>query len=158
MNMGAFASTDITVTIAARDREIAGAQAGRNMTIATVAFGNGSLTYATGGVPMPAIGTFGFRNEIKQGLIQQPSANGFIYKYDATNRKIKIFTQGVRTGSTGAGAAENGARVEDSFAAEGAARLPNTAVDTTYDIGQMIELPSGSAPAAVSMDILFIGD
>jgi hypothetical protein len=88
--MGAFASTDITVTIASRDREIAGAAAGRNQTIASVAFGDGSLTYATGGVPMPAIGTFGFRNEIKMGLIEQPPANGFIYKYDATNRKIKI--------------------------------------------------------------------
>lgn len=157
--MGAFASTDVTVTIASRDREIAGAAAGRNMTLATVAFGDGSvLTYATGGVPMPAIGTFGFRNEITMGLIQQPAANGFIYKYDASARKIKIFTQGVRTGSTGAGAAENGARVENSFAVEGAARLPNTAVDTTYDIGQLIELPNGSAPAAVTLQILFIGD
>jgi hypothetical protein len=156
--MGAFASTDITVTIASRDREIAGAQAGRNMTIAQVVFGNGTLTYATGGVPMPAIGSFGFRNEIKMGLIEQPPANGFIYKYDATNRKIKIFTQGVRTGSTGAGAAENGALVEDSFAAEGVVRLPHTAVDTTYDIGQLIELPNGSAPAAVTLQILFIGD
>jgi hypothetical protein len=156
--MGAFASTDVTVTIASRDREIAGASAGRNQTIATVAFGDGSLAYATGGVPMPAIGVFGFRNEIKMGLIEQPPANGFIYKYDAENRKIKIFTQGVRTGSSVVGAAETGALVENSFAAEGAVRLPHTAVDTTYDIGQMIELPNGSAPAAVSMNILFIGD
>jgi len=156
--MGAFASTDITVTIASRDREISGAQAGRNQTIASVAFGDGSLTYGTGGVPMPAIGTFGFRNEIKMGLIEQPYANGFIYKYDATNRKIKIFTQGVRMGSTAAGAPENGANIEDSFAAEGVLTMPNSAVDTTYDIGQMIELPNGSTPAAVSMNILFIGD
>jgi hypothetical protein len=156
--MGAFASTDITVTIASRDREIAGAAAGRNQTIASVAFGDGSLTYATGGVPMPAIGTFGFRNEIKMGLIEQPPANGFIYKYDATNRKIKIFTQGIRTGSTTVGASGTGGLIENSFAAETAARLPNSAVDTTYDIGQLIELPSGSAPAAVTLQILFIGD
>lgn len=156
--MGAFASTDVTVTVAARDREIAGAQAGRNMALAQVAFGDGALTYATGGVPLPAIGTFGFRRAISLALIQQPYANGFIYKYDPDNHKLKIFTQGIRTGSTGAGAPENGANVEDSFAAEGAITMPNTAIDTTYDIGQMIELPNGSAPAAVTIKMLLIGD
>jgi hypothetical protein len=156
--MAHFASTDVTVTIASRDREIAGAQAVRNLSIASIAFGDGALEYDTGGVPLPAIGAFGFRNEIKMGLIQQPSANGFYYKYDATNRKIKIFTQGVRTGSTIAGVSGNGALLENSFAVEGVVRLPNSAVDTTYDLGQMIELPHGSVPAAVSMDILIIGD
>jgi len=156
--MAHFASTDVTVTIAARDREIAGAQAGRNLTLASVAFGDGALEYDTGGIPMPAIGAFGFRNEIALGLIQQPSANGFYYKYDATNRTIKIFTQGVRTGSTVAGVSGNGALMENSFAVEGVVRLPNSAVDTTYDLGQMIELPHGSVPAAVTLLILFIGD
>ncbi len=157
--MAHFASTDVTVTIASRDREIAGGAAGRNQTIATVAFGNATLNYDTGGVPMPAIGVFGFRNEIKMGLIEQPSANGFIYKYDATNRKIKIFTQGIRTGSTTAGGeTDTGSLVEDSFGAEGNVRIPKTAVDTTYDIGPMIELPHDSAPAAVTLQILFIGD
>ncbi len=156
--MAHFANTDVTVTIASRDREIAGAAAGRNMTIATVAFGDGSLTYDTGGVPMPAIGLFGFRNEIKMGLIEQPPANGFIYKYDAANRTIKVFTQGIRTGSTAAGAPENGANVEDSLAAEGTPTMPNTAPDTTYDMGQLIEVPHETALAAVSLTILFIGD
>ena len=156
--MAHFANTDVTVTIAARDREIAGATAGRNMTLASVAFGDGALEYDTGGVPLPAIGTFGFRKEIAMGLIQQPSANGFYYKYDATNRKIKIFTQGVTTGSTVAGVSGNGALLENSFAAEGVVRLPNSAIDTTYDLGQMIELPHGSVPAAVTLQILFIGD
>jgi hypothetical protein len=156
--MADFASTDVTVTILGRDREIAGAQAGRNMTLAQVAFGDGSLTYNTGGVPLPAIGTFGFRNEIALALIQQPYGNGFIYKYDPDNHKIKIFTQGIRTGSTSAGAPENGANVEDSYAAEGAPTMPNTAVDTTYDMGQMIELPDAGAPAAVTLKMLLIGD
>lgn len=156
--MGAFASTDVTVTIASRDREIAGGQAGRNISLAQIAFGDGSLTYTTGGVPLPAIGTFGFRTAISFAAIEQPPANGFIYKFDRTNHKIKIFTQGVRTGSTGAAGCENGALVEDSFAAEGVIRLSHTAVDTTYDIGQMIELPNGSAPAAVTIYVLLIGD
>ncbi|MCX5818449.1 MAG: hypothetical protein NT047_00825 [Deltaproteobacteria bacterium] len=157
--MGAFASTDVTVTVAGRDREIAGAAAGRNQTIATVTFGNGSLTYATGGVPMPAIGTFGFRNEIKMGLIEQPPANGFFYKYDAVNRKIKIFTQGFTSGSTTAGAAESGALVLNSLGVEATApRMPTTAVNTVYDMGPLVELANGATPAAVTMNILFIGD
>lgn len=156
--MAHFASTDVTVTIASRDREIAGAAAGRNMSIAAVAFGDGALAYDTGGIPMPAIGSFGFRNEIKMGLIEQPPANGFIYKYDAANRKIKIFTQGITTGSTAAGVAENGANVEDSLGAEGAPTMPNTAPDTTYDMGQLIEIPHDTVLPAVSLTILFIGD
>ncbi len=157
--MADFASTDVTVTIATRDREIFGATAGKNGTIATVAFGDGALTYNTGGVPMPAIGTFGFHKAIDLGMIQQPVANGFVYKYDSANRKIKIFTQGFTTGSTGAGATENGALVENSVGAEAAApRMSKTAVDTTYDMGPLIELPDGLAPAAVSLKILFIGE
>lgn len=153
------ASTDVTVTIASRDREIAGAAAGRNMTLATVAFGDGSLQYDTGGVPLPAIGAFGFRNEVAMALIQQPPANGFIYKYDPVARKIKIFTQGVTTGSTAAGGeADLGVLVENSVGAEGAIRLPNAAVDTTYDIGPQVELPHDTVILAVSLQILFIGD
>lgn len=157
--MGDFASTDVTVTIATRDREIFGATAGKNGTIAVVAFGNGALTYNTGGVPMPAIGVFGFHKEIRLGIIQQPVANGFVYKYDKDNRKIKIFTQGFTTGSTGAGATENGALVLNSLGAEAAApRMSKTAVDTVYDMGGLIEMPDGSAIPAVSLEILFIGE
>lgn len=156
--MAYFASTDITVTVAAKDRNIFGAAGQKNGTIATVAFGDASLQYATDGVPMPAIGTFGYHKEIALGLIQQPSANGFLYKYDSTNRKIKIFTQGIKTGATAAGAPENGALVKNSLGVQGTPRMPNTVASTTYDMGEPIELPNGTAIAAVSIKLLLIGE
>lgn len=155
--MGAFASTDVTITLAAPERDIGGGGMFKNFSIATIAFGDGSLTYATGGVPLPAIANFGMKRAIDLMLIEQPAANGFIYKYDRDNHKVKIFTQGVTTGSTATASNEDGAKVENSFGVEGSPRIPNTAVDTTYDIGQLIELPNGSAPAAVTLKAAVIG-
>jgi len=156
--MAAFASTDVSVTIHARDRDIGHGSIMKNVSLASITFGDGALTYATGGVPLPAKEQFGFQKEIKFLAIQQPVANGFIYKYDADNHKIKIFTQGFTTGSTAAASNENGALVEDSAGSEGTPRIPNTAADTTYDMGPMIELPNGIAPAEVTLPLLMIGE
>lgn len=157
--MAAIASTNVEVTVAPAKREMAGAGAFKNFTQAQIKFGNGTLTYPTGGVPLPALGAFGLHKGIDLALIEQPPANGFVYKFDRANHKIKIFTQGVRTGSTDAAAAENGALVKDSSGAEAAApRLPKTAINSTYDLGPMIELPATIAPAEVTLDVLLIGE
>ncbi len=156
--MAELASTNVTVTVNSRDREIAGAQAGKNLTLASITFGDGALTYPTGGVPLPAIGMFGFRNAIDFCAIQQPVGNGFVYKYDATNHKIKIFTQGFVTGATAAAVNENGALAKNSGGAEGAPRIPNTVASTTYDMGGMIELPATVAPTAVTLKLLMVGE
>lgn len=156
--MGALTSADVTVTVASRNREIAGGGAGKNITLATIAFGDGAKTYPTGGVPLPDKSQFGYLKEIAAGFIEGPPANGFVYKFDQANHKVKIFTQGFTTGSTGAAVNENGALVENSAAAEGTPRIPNTAADTTYDMGALIELPAAIAPAAVSFTMLLVGE
>lgn len=58
--MAAIAASDVTVTIT--DRWIAG---GKVNVTGTLAFGNGSLTYSTAGIPLPAIGQFGFGRRIQ---------------------------------------------------------------------------------------------
>jgi hypothetical protein len=156
--MAAIGSTDVTVTISDRDKDIGHGPLSKNITIAGVAFGNGALTYPTGGVPLPTIGNFGYQRQIDFGAIEGDPGNGFVYKYDRANHKILIYTMGVVTGSTGAGATENGALAEDSAAAETVVRLSNTAVDTTYDLGPLIELPSGIAPAATALRMLLLGE
>jgi hypothetical protein len=155
--MAAILSTDVTVSVATDKRDIAHGAAQKNISIADVTFGDGSLTYPSGGVPLPAIGEFGFQREIQLGLIEEAPANGFHYKFDRENHTIKIFTQGVTTSSTAADANENGALVENSAAAEATVRLPNTVADTTYDLGAMIELPVTIAPAAATLRMLLIG-
>ena len=154
--MTAIASTDVTITLAAQNVDVFPGQ--KRVSLPTIAFGNGTLTYPTGGVPLPAIGKFGMKRELQRLFLQQPSANGFFYKYDAANHKIKIFTQGVTTGSTAATTCANGALAENSAAAETAVRLSGTAIDTTYDLGGMIELPATIAPAAVTIYAMAVGE
>jgi hypothetical protein len=59
-------------------------------TFPTVQFGNAALEYTALGIPMPAIGKFGFHFAIKRAYIEQP-ANGFIYHFDRANHKLRIF-------------------------------------------------------------------
>ena len=57
----------------------------------TVAFGDGALTYPAGGVPLTAA-RMGAPNRIISAAITSPaSANGFVYKYDQANNKIRIY-------------------------------------------------------------------
>ena len=89
--MTAFASTDVTVTVNSGDGDIGHGAIGKNITVATVAFGDSALTYATGGVPMPAIGYFGFQKDISFFQVQQPNGNKYHYRYDDTNNNLKIY-------------------------------------------------------------------
>lgn len=154
--MTAIASTDVTITLAPQDADVMTGL--KTISFPTIAFGNGTLTYPTGGIPLPAIGKFGMKRQLKMLLLQQPSANGFVYKYDAANHKIKIFTQGMTTGSTAASTSASGALAKNSAGAETAVRLYGTAVNTTYDLGGMIELPATIAPAAVSLTAMAVGE
>jgi hypothetical protein len=154
--MTAIAADNVSVSLAARDLQVTAGS--KIFCLPTVTFGNGTLTYPAGGVPLPGIGQFGFKRQVDRLIIQQPSANGFVYKYDADNHKIKIFTQGVTTGDTAVGATEDGALVLDSQGAETDVRLSNTAAETSYDMGALIELPATAAPPEVSLLCVAIGE
>jgi len=155
--MTAIVATDVAVSSSHRNRDVFPV-GGKIMSIVDITVGDGALTYPTGGMPLPDKANFGMKREVSAILIEQPSANGFIYKYDRENNKLKIFTQGAVTGSTAAAAAEDGALAENSAAAEGTVRLPNTVADTTYDMGGMIELPATIAPAEVTIRLLVFGE
>jgi len=157
--MAALTSANVAVAVTPANRNMAGSGAYKDFTLAQITFGNGTLTYPTGGVPLPDKSAFGLHKGIDFALIAQPPANGFVYKYDKDNHKIKIFTQGVVTGASAAAVNENGALVKNSGGVEAAApRLPKTAPATTYDLGPMIELPNTIAPAAVTLQMLVVGE
>lgn len=84
-----IAVTDVTTIVVSRDCDIGHGSIMKNITIATVTFGDAALTYVAGGVPMPAIGAFGFKREIQFCAIQAP-LNVYKYTYDKTNNKIYI--------------------------------------------------------------------
>lgn len=157
--MSDLAATDVTVTVSPGKREIAGATAGKNMTLAQVVFGTGALTYPANGVPLPAIGVFGFRKAIDFAVIAQAPGDGFTYKYDKTNHTIRVYTQGLKTGGTTAGGeTDTGSLVKNSAGVEATVRAINTAVNTTYDLGPLIELPAAICLASTTLDLLMIGE
>ena len=89
--MTALASTDVTVTASPSDNDIV-PSGPKKLAVATIAFGDGSLTYTTGGVALPDKSVFGFKKQIQMGIIEQPynGAATYDHRYDATNHKILI--------------------------------------------------------------------
>ena len=98
--MTALASTDVTVTASQADNDLV-PSGPKKIVMATVAFGDGSLTYPTGGVPLPDKSVFGFKKQIQMGIIEDPY-NGvatYFHRYDSTNHKIKIAISGTNATS-----------------------------------------------------------
>jgi len=90
--MTALASTDVTVTVNSRDKDIGHGALSKFMGVASIAFGDAALTYPTGGVPLPAIGRFGLQRQVDIGIVEPPSGDGYVYKYDRANHKVLIYT------------------------------------------------------------------
>ena len=86
--MSDLTASDITVTVAAKDRHVLGKV---KMSQGSIAFGDGEKTYPRGGVPMPTIGRFGMNMGIDALQVSDESGDGFIMKYDQANRTMKIF-------------------------------------------------------------------
>jgi len=156
--MTALAATDITLTLSQRDKDIAHRGALKNISIAALSFGDGSLTYPSGGIPLPVIGKFGYSRQVDFGSIEPDPDDGYVYKYDRANHKLRVFAQGVTTGATAAAVNENGALAVDVSGAETAVRLPNTAASTAYSLGPLHEVGTSFAPLATAMRMLLFGE
>ena len=57
---------------------------------ATIAFGNGALTYPSGGIPLTTA-KFGFRRGIDNVTIMESSASKYFYEWDKSANTIRIF-------------------------------------------------------------------
>lgn len=86
--MTALASTNVTVSLNSSDRHVLGKL---KMSMGTLSFGNRVLTYPFGGIPLPAVGAFGFNTAIKNLDLVGPVNNGFQFRYDLDNHKIKAY-------------------------------------------------------------------
>lgn len=145
--MVALAASDVTVTV--NERRIVGKKRRNRVSIA---FGDGAKTYPAAGVPMPGAGSFGMIRQLDYVLLYDPSnPDGFIYKYDATNNKMRIWSQGLNTGATAAADSTSGALAKNSAGAESVVRAMGTAVSTAYDVGPMNEIGTAIAPASTTL-------
>lgn len=84
--MADLAAGDVTYTLIKRSVGDSG-----KMFTFSIAFGNSTLTYPSGGVPLTA-GSLGCPNTITRlNLFGPSSGDGLIYKYDTVNNKIRIY-------------------------------------------------------------------
>lgn len=87
--MAAIASTDVTYALQEGTQQTSSSS--RLQGIYAITFGNGTLTYPAGGVPLTA-GKLGCPASLEELLLVDPAnANGFVYKYDRTNQKLRIY-------------------------------------------------------------------
>jgi hypothetical protein len=84
-----LASTDVTVTEYPLLANLV-PTSNRRFNVVDIAFGDGALTYPSGGVPMPSKDKFGMFDQIDAMLIESPSGNAYDYRYDRTNHKIRV--------------------------------------------------------------------
>jgi hypothetical protein len=87
--MADIAAGDVTYTEQAGTRQVEGDS--RSSVVYLVGFGDGALTYPTGGVPLTKA-TVGMPNNIEAAIIiDADDGNGFVYKYDYTSDKIRVY-------------------------------------------------------------------
>ena len=87
--MAALAASDLTYTLVAGTDQTVGDS--RYSAQFTVAFGNGSLTYLTGGIPLTKA-KLGCPNSLEEVVIVEDAAgDGFLYKYDKSAETIRMY-------------------------------------------------------------------
>jgi hypothetical protein len=68
----------------------------------TIAFGNGTLTYPTGGVPLLQA-SLGCNNYLRSVVFVDPSnGDGFLYKWDQSTNTIRIYQSAAESATAGA--------------------------------------------------------
>jgi len=66
----------------------------------SVSFGNGSLTYPSGGIPS-AKNVYGFAKRILSWEVVESNGDALLYEYDISAEKIRAFFPTQQTGATG---------------------------------------------------------
>jgi hypothetical protein len=91
--MGDMVAADVTVTLDPREADFF--SMATKVTFPSVAFGASSgKAYPTGGIPLPVIGAFGMKKEIKRIFISPRAADGILWKYDKVNHKLMAMVVG----------------------------------------------------------------
>lgn len=151
--MPAIAAADVTVTPVADERYIAGR---KRFVPVTIAFGDGALTYPSGGVPMPAFEKFGMVRNLEDFIMTDGgNASGIIWKYDKANAKMRGW---LPTGGAGTQPATPAAPTSGTPTMSGA----DSTTITTHTHASIIpglgaELATTATPAAQSLKGYAVG-
>lgn len=93
--MADIAASDITYTMQGK---LAKLDDSRRQAVIKIAFGNGSLTYPSGGIPLSSLSSHGFPNAIAQVvLMDNNDGSGITWKYDYENNKLRGYNAPAQT-------------------------------------------------------------
>jgi len=93
--MADIAAANVTTTILRRSDN------GNGSTVeAQVAFGDGALTYPTGGIPL-AKSVFGFSRKIGSCTVIESNGDALLYEYDISAGTLRAFFPTQQTGGAG---------------------------------------------------------
>lgn len=94
--MADLTASDVTVTVVDRWR------VGKKMySKVTIAYGDGALTYPTGGVPMPGSASFGLPYSMDSLLLENDSVGAILYGWDRTANTILTYFPTQQTAGAG---------------------------------------------------------
>ena len=154
--MPALASTDVTVAVLSK-----GIVGKKRRNYCSITFGDGALTYPTGGVPLPTCRYFGLIKQVDNLIIYDAAAAplGYIYKYDKTNHKLMMFQTATLTPAgtvaapvfTGTAATPAGTVAAPVFAGTAATPAGTVAAPTiTTETGNPATAPIGVITGALA--------
>lgn len=154
--MADIAASDVTVTVLNRRRS------GTNQRFnqVKIAFGNGTLTYPTGGIPLPTFPSFGFTKVLEDLVLSDADdATGIIWKYDRENKKLRAYIQGITVSAAGGATMDDFAldTTAQPLATAVAVSLTNNTGAGTKFLGTLVELVNTQAPPAATIYAMAIG-
>lgn len=173
--MADIATTDLTYALIAGTANANPADTRFRGTF-SIAFGNSTLTYPSGGIPLTKAKLGCPANIDSLEIVDDGNANGYIYKFDRTNNAIKIYRAPAQThahdlkiigGQAAASTAATAYYATDIFGKEAATDKTIAKADTatkggvlseTLAAGALVEVTAASfAPAATTLYVKVSG-
>lgn len=150
--MADIAASDFTVTVQERRRE-----GKKHVNKVKLVFGNDTLTYPAGGIPLPTYSSLGLKRNVDYIRITDGNdALGHIWKYDQENHKLRCYVQGVLVGSAGSETMDDfPITAGDGVTAD--THMSLKAGGATVRFGVLKEMATGDAPAAQTLYIEAVG-
>lgn len=150
--MAAIASTDVTLTVESGTTVI---QRKERRAIVKIQFGDGALTYPSGGVPLPTTPTsWGMKRNVRYiRVVDQDDGSGIVWKYDFANHKLRGYIQGIVVGAAGAVTVDDfplDTTAEPLATAVSLSLTNSTGAGTKY-LGKLIELAAAATVAAQTL-------
>lgn len=128
--------------------------------VGTIVFGDGALTYTSGGVPLPTAANFNMPGAVIKALIlfDTNDAAGIVWKYNAAGHTLRGYIQGVVTSTqSGTAALSPLDTTSDPLASTLGVAITSGSAAGTYYFGAMKEIPTTEAPVAQTLYAFVIG-